>query len=208
MTERLPLHKEVLLLALRDSTGQFASGMYLYAVAGAMMSELMLSERIRCLDDKQKTIELVSDEETGCEVLDELLVKIQTSKKGYGIQRWISVAAGMKEINHRLAESLCDLGILQTDERKVLFLFTQRVYPELDGTWEDAIRQRMADVMFHPGVSTDVRTAALIALAQHAGLLTANFATDELRQHQARIKELASGEHLAADATKAAIQAV
>lgn len=208
MNVSLMLHHEILLLALRDDTGRFSSGMYLYSVAGAMVSELMLLERITCDDDKHKTVSVISQDPTGCEFLDELLAKMQASTKPRGIQHWVTVAAGMKQLNHRLAEKLCEFGILRQDERKVLFLFTQRVYPERNGTWEDSIRQRMADVMFAPGTKADVHTGALIALAYHAGLLRANFATDELRQHDRRIKELANGEHLASDATKAAIQAI
>jgi golgi phosphoprotein 3 len=208
MIRPLMLHHEVLLLALRDDSGKFSSGMYLYAVAGAMVSELMLLERVRCGDDNQRTLAVVSEAATGCSLLDELLAQVGASEKDRGLQHWISAAAGMKELNHRLAEQLCDLGILQPDERKVLFVFTQRVYPELDGTWEDSIRRRMADVMFHPDTTADVCTSALIALAHHADLLRPNFAADELRQHEARIKKLAAGEHLASDATKAAIQAV
>ena len=208
MTKPLMLHEEVLLLALRDGSGKFSSGMYLYSVAGAMVSELMLLERINCLDDKHRTVAIISDKTTGCELLDELLIQIKTSKKDRGLQHWISVAAGIKDLNHRLAEKLCALGILQQDERKVFFIFTQWVYPELDGTWEDSIRHRMAEVMFHPEVKVGTRTGALIAMAYHADLLKVNFAPDQLRQHQARIKALASGEHLASDATKAAIQAI
>lgn len=207
MTQSLMLHQETLLLALSDGTGKFSSGMYLYSVAGAMVSELMLLERIRIADDKQKSVEVLSTQPTGCEVLDDFLARISESSRPRGLQHWIGVATGIPKLNHRLAEQLCELGILKHDERKVLFLFTQQVYPELDGTWEDAIRARMADVMFRPGTEADVRTCALIALAFHADLLRSNFAKEELDQHRARIKELASGEHLASDSTKASIDA-
>ena len=48
----------------------------------------------------------------------------------------------------------------------------------------------------------------LIAIASPACLLAPNFAPMELKQHKQRIKELAQGEILAADATKEAIAAV
>jgi len=87
-------------------------------------------------------------------------------------------------------------------------LFTQKIYPEVNGTFEDAIRARMAESMFDEAAKPDDRTAVLIALASHAGLLSQNFAPVELKQHKQRIKELAKGEILAAEATGAAIQAV
>ena len=66
----------------------------------------------------------------------------------------------------------------------------------------------MGDVMFNEKVKPDGPTAVLIALASHGGLLKANFAPDELRQHKKRIKQLADGDILAAEATQSAIQAV
>ncbi len=62
--------------------------------------------------------------------------------------------------------------------------------------------------MFHPEVKADARTSALISLAFYAELLNANFASGQVKQHKTRIKELADGQHLASDATKAVIEAV
>ena len=45
--EKLFLHQEILLLALRDERGTIESGtMYQYAVGGAILSELLLANRI------------------------------------------------------------------------------------------------------------------------------------------------------------------
>ncbi len=208
MTKPLMLHQEVLLLALHDGPGTFSSGMYIYAVGGAMLSELMLIERIVVHQGKEQTVAVVDGSPTGCELLDEVLQAIDTSTKPRGLQHWVTKAAGIKELNHRLAQNLCELGVLKEDEKKVLFVFSRRIYPELDCTWEDAIRRRMSDVMFHPEVEADVRTSALISLAFYAELLTSNFASEQIKQHKTRIKELADGKHLASDATKAAIEAI
>jgi hypothetical protein len=208
MTKQLPLHQEVLLLALSDDKGTFNSGMYLYAVAGAMVSELMLLERIVCNDDKQQTVAVIDDSPTDHVELNELLELIDQAPRNQGLQHWVSAAAGFDGLNHRVAKSLCQEGILKPGERKILFVFSQRTYPEVDGTWEDHIRRRMADVMFHPGTEPDVRTAALIAFAYHADLLKPNFVPEELKQHRFRIKELANGNILAAGATKATIEAL
>jgi len=91
---------------------------------------------------------------------------------------------------------------------QVLWLFTQQIYPELDGTVEDGIRARMAKVMFDEQAKPDARTAVLIALGLHAGLLTFNFAKDELSQHRVRIKNIFNGYVLATGVTEATIQAV
>ena len=208
MSNQLMLHQEVVLLALRDDKGTFSSGMYLYSVAGSMLSELLLQQRIITNDDKNQTVAVIDGSKTGCEVLDELLTEIDQCKKHKGLQDWVYHAAQMKKLNHRLAESLCEMGILKKEVGKILFVFTRTTYPELEGSYEDAIRRRMSDVMFQKGAKADSRTGVLIALALHGSLLDRNFAPDELSQHQERIKEIAEGQHLAADATQAAIAAV
>ena len=208
MKTKLRLQHEMMLLAIRDDVGTFSGGMFLYSVAGAMLSELLLSERIAANDDKKQTVAVINDAPTGDPILDEFLGQISESKKNRGLQHWISKAASIPKLKHRIAQQLCDLGALKHDEKKVLWLFTQQVYPELDGSWEDSIRNRMAKTMFHDGVEPDSSTGILIALAKHSNLLAANFPKEELRQHKKRIELLASGDLLANNATKAAITAV
>lgn len=208
MFQSLSLQHEILLLALKDDQGTFSSGMFLYAVGGAMVSELLLQDRIVANDDKKEVVAVVDTATTGDPLLDELLAMIVESKQHYGLQHWVSKAANLPNLKHRIAEQLCDLGVLQQDEQKVLWLFTRKVYPELDGSYEDGVRARMAKVMFNTTAEPDAQTAILIALAHHAGLLPPNFAPEELRQHKDRIKQLADGKILASGATKATIQAV
>ncbi len=208
MAQDLFLHHEILLLALHDAKGTSLTGMHTYAMAGAMLSELLLYERIVANDDKKQIIAVVNEEPFGQPLLDEFLQMIIDSEKNLGARDWIFKAVKIKDFLDKAAGLLCTKGILKRDQRKLLFMFTQKTYPEVDGTFEDAIRQRMADVMFNEANAPDERTAVLIAIASHACLLAPNFAPMELKQHKQRIKELAQGEILAADATKAAIAAV
>ena len=208
MKNKLLLHEEIVLLALSDEKGTFSGGMLIYALAGALVSELLLQEKITASQDKKQIVKVKDRSPTGDPILDELHKQIIGAKKQKGLKDWVFNASKIKRLHHRVAEQLCKKGVLKQDEKKVLFLFTRRIYPELDGAWEDAVRNRMAAVMFDKNVLPDERTAVLIALASHSELLKANFAKDKLRQHKARIKELASGKLLAAGATQSAIEAV
>ena len=208
MRDKLLLHQEIVLLSLNDFKGVFTGSYCTYAAAGAMISELLLQNRISTDNDKKKTVAVISKEPTGDEFLDELLKQMGESGKPRGLQEWVMKAAGIKRLAHRIAEQLSQMGILKHDEKKVLWVFSRQVYPELDGTMEDNIRDQMARVMFDPKAIPDERTAVLIALASHAELLKANFVPEELRQHRARVKQLATGEILASEATQQAIAAV
>ena len=208
MSAELLLHQEVLLLALNDKKGTFSHGMFLYSVTGAMVSELLLQGKIVHADGKEGEVTVVDADPTGDELLDELLLKIGASNKPPGLSHWVSKAAQIKDLPHRVAHQLSEKGVVTEDKKKVLWVFTKRVYPELDGTFEDAIRQRMADIMFDESAVPDGRTAVLIALARHATLLKTNFPSVELEQHKDRINALANGNVLASDATKETIKAV
>lgn len=211
MKPNLHVHQEVLLLALSDHDGNFSNGMIEYALAGAMVSDLSLLGKIEISEDKYKTVRVIDKSPTGNLQLDTIIEKIAKLTRTKNLQYWVPKIAQTSGLKHTIAKSLCDLGILEETTSKILFLFTKKVYPELDGSWEDSIRNRMGEVMFHPEVKSDVRTAVLIAFAYHSQLLKQNFAPVELKQHQARIKQLATKPHAdlaSVEATKAAIDAV
>ena len=208
MDRRLHLHQELMLLILDDSDGTFDGSMYHYGLAGATLSELLLQGRLKVSNDDARLVNVALREPIGDELLDELLQKILESKKEYGLQHWVSTAASIKDLEHRIANQLCDLGILKIDEKKILWMFTKRVYPELDGSIENEIRTRMADVMFTPGIKADERTAAIIAFAKSCRALDSNFAKVELKQYEQRIDDICAGKILATEATDEAITAV
>ncbi|MDA7906252.1 GPP34 family phosphoprotein [Mariniblastus sp.] len=208
MSKPLSLYQETLLLAIRDDKGTFSSGYFLYAIAGTIISELLLLQRIVAGSDKYQIVGVVDRSTTGDEILDEALSLIYASSKPRKMQHWVVKIANLPELKHRIAQPLCDLGILRHDEKTVLWIFSQQRYPEIDGTYEDNIRRRMADVMFNEDAKPDDRTAVLIAVASHAGLLKANFSPEELRQYKKRIQQLSQGEILATKATLAAIKAM
>lgn len=208
MPQPLSLYQETMLLAIRDDKGTFSSGYFLYAIAGTIISELLLVQRIVAGSDKKQIVGVIDRTPTGDEILDEALCLIHESAKPKKMQHWVVKIANLPKLKHRIAQQLCKLGILHHDEKKVLWIFSQQRYPEVDGTYEDAIRRRMAEVMFNEDAKPDDRTAVLIAVASHASLLKANFSTEELRQYKKRIQQLSQGELLATKATHSAIKAM
>lgn len=208
MPQPLSLYQETMLLAIRDDKGSFSSGYFLYAIAGTIISELLLLQRIVASSDKKQIVGVVDQNPTGDEILDEALRLIHDSAKQKNMQHWVVKIANLPKLKYRIAQQLCDLGILHHDEKTVLWIFSQQRYPEIDGTYEHDIRRRMADVMFNDDANPDDRTAVLIAVASHAGLLKANFSSEDLRQYKKRIQQLSQGEILATKATLLAIQAI
>ena len=210
MTNRdhLPLHEEVLLLALRDDEGTIASGtMYQYAIAGAILSELMLQKRIAVDDSaRKKRAEVIDRRPTGAPLLDECLEKMAASKPK-GLDHWVGKFAGISGLKHRVAERLCDRGILHEDEGKILLVFTRRVYPETDPRPEQEIVERLRRAVFTDSRDVDPRTVVLVSLADSAGILKVVFDKKELKARKQRIEQVVNGEVMG-KAARDAIQAV
>ena len=172
------------------------------------MCDLLFAGHVSVSPDDSKLVSVKLNESYGDELLDELKKQIGDSETQYSLQDWVVTAAGLSDLAHRVADGLCDLGVLQKDSQKILWLFTRRLYPELDSSYEDRIRAEMGAAMFSEKKLPDVRLAALISLANQTGVLHSNFAKVEIEQHQKRIDAISNGEILPVDATKAAIEAV
>lgn len=203
------LHEEIMLLALRDEEGTIASGsMYQYAVSGAIVAELLLNKRIGVDESrKKKLVNLVDSTLIGEPLLDECLGKISSAKRRASLQTWVSRFAGLKNLKHRLAEQLCQRGILRADEDKVLLIFTRKIYPEVNPEPEQRVINRLREAIFTDTEDVDPRTAVLLSLAHNADLLKNAFDKKELKRRKARIKQVINGE-MTGKAAKEAIEAM
>ena len=144
---------------------------------------------------------------TGNEVLDECLAKVASAKRRGRLSSWVEKFGNLRRLHHRVASSLVAKGVLREDEGRVLFLFKRRVYPQLDADCERAILARIEAAIFGDEGPVDPRTAVLIAIGQHSGLLKTNLDRKQLKLRRARIQAIAKGDAVG-DATKQAIDAV
>lgn len=208
MAGKLYLHEEITLLALRDRTGTLLTATYNYAVAGAVLAELLLRERVRVeAHGRKKLIELVAAQPLGDPLLDECLEKVVAAKRRATPQSWVCRFAQVRQLKHRVAGKLCQLGILRADEAKVLLIFRRKIYPELDPRPERELKERLRKAIFTETAGVDARTVILVSLAQGAGLLPAIFDRKQVRERKQRIARLTSGE-IAGKATRDAIAAM
>ena len=204
------LHEEIMLLALKDDKGTIEFGAnYTHAVAGAVIAELLLNERIRIDQPSKRKKLVVVDNVTplGDPLIDECLAKIDGAKKPKRIQDWVGKFANIKNLKHRVAEQLSRRGILKVDQDQVLLIFTRKIYPEVDPRPENEIIERMRRAIFTEMGDVDPSTAVLISLASAADLLKYAFEKKKLKERKARIEAIANGD-LVGQATKEAIQAM
>ena len=205
----LHFYEELMLLALKDKEGTFATDEmgFMYALGGALLAELMLMGSIGIeLVKKKKFVDLTDPAPMGDPILDECLEKLRTAKRRASLNTWVSRFAGLKKFKHRAAQQLCRRGILRADEGKVLLIFTRKIYPELDPGPERDLVERLRMAIFTETSDVDPRTTILIALADKAGVLKNVFEKKELKARKKRIEEIGSGS-LTAAAVKEVVQA-
>lgn len=204
----LMLHEEILLLALDNEKGTARFGsMHAYGMAGGIITELVLSGRLR-LEKVKKTllVDVVQRTQTGDPVLDEALEKMATAKRRASIQTWVSRIAQTRKLHERVATRLRDRGVLRREEGRVLLFFPRDTWPTHDEAPERALVQRIHEAIRGDGM-VDGRTATIIALAKAGGVLDAHLEKGEMKARKERIEAIVNG-NLVGDATRAAIEAV
>jgi golgi phosphoprotein 3 len=208
-THDLTFPEELLLLALCDDKGTVAFGSMLpYALAGGILTELMLARRVEIeRKGKRELVTLRDDSPVGDPVLDDALERVGAARRRATAQSWVSRLASSKRLRERVAAGLCRLGVLEEREDRVLLLFRRRVYPTVNPEPERRLIARLRTAVLEAGDEVDPRTAVTIALADGVGLLNAVFTRAERREHKARIKALCEG-LIVGRATREAIQAV
>lgn len=203
------LHEEIMLLSLKDEEGTIASGtVYNFAVGGAILAELLLGRRVTVdPSGKKKLLTVSKTEPVNDALIDEWLIKMNSAKRRKTLQQWVTQIADTKDLKHRIALQLCRRGILKMDEKKMLLLFTQRIYPEINPAPERAIIDRLHQAIFTETDRVDARTVVLLSLAKSAAILPVIFGKKEIKQRKTRIERVINGD-IAGKATKEAIEAM
>jgi Golgi phosphoprotein 3 len=207
--DNLFLYEEIMLLALKDEEGTIASGsLYNYAVGGAIIAELLLSQRIALDQSKRKKlVSVINSELFNDSLIDEWLIKMSSAKRRKTFQDWVTRIADTKALKHRIAMQLCQRGILRMDKEKILLLFTRRIYPEINPNPEQEIIDRLRNAIFTDTDDVAARTVVLLSLAKSANILPVVFGKKEIKQRKKRIEQIVNGE-ISGKVTKEAIDAM
>lgn len=184
------LAEELLLLALDDDKGTVVSSAASieYGLAGAILSELTMMERLELKDGKVTVAEGGS---TDVSFLDDALDEIKHSEKSKDVKHWISHFADWKGVMKKeIIKTLVDKDILKEEEKKVLWVFNQTVYPTAFNRPEQEIRKRVNEAVFENG-NPDARTAMLLNLIKSCSLVKEVFGKEKNDEASKRIEKIA-----------------
>jgi len=105
------LYEEIMLLALRDEKGTIATDFPEPVVAGAILAELLLDNRITIEDTRKQLVNIINQRPVGDPVIDECIEKMATAKRRASLKAWVQKLADIKDLRHKVARQLCDRAI-------------------------------------------------------------------------------------------------
>ncbi|GII04800.1 GOLPH3/VPS74 family protein [Planobispora takensis] len=177
--------EEVLLLAYSEDEGkQLVGSLQLdAALGGALLAELAINDRI---DLSGKKVTVKDTTPLGDPELDATLARIAEDKERKP-DRWVYKLYSNK-LRKRLLTGLAERGVLGEEHRKILGIFPSSRYPERDPRIEQAVRERVQNVL--NGAEPDERVAVLIAIL-HAAKIDRKAFPEAGKE---RIKEIAEGD--------------
>lgn len=192
MTEKksnLNLIDKLVLLAVHDEKGNFVadSVVFGYCLAGAIMFELSIKERIQIVENKVK---VATKEKLNDEVLDYCLEIISDSKKERNVNHWIQ-AIGNKEgtLRKKVLDKLISLEILVEKENKILWVFANNKYPTKNELPENLLRKRLNDIVSNKS-NADVDEIMIISLVDSCGLNKEVYGKEIAKKKSKEIKSI------------------
>jgi hypothetical protein len=194
------LADELLLIAYDDTTGRAKPGGSIEldcGVAGAVLQELSLAGRIDLVGG---LVTVLDPTPVGDPDSDAALERIAGAEKARKPDWWVSrLRFGMR---NRMLARLVESGVLRTERRGVLWLFSSRRYFAVQAGIRSATRARLERVVVHGG-EPDARTAALASLLNASGLARRTFPELDRKQLKIRMSELSEGQWVSAGVRKA-----
>ena len=184
--------EEVVLLLLRDDDGKFVhvpSWLLDRILAGAVLMDLAMEYRI---DTDPERLVLLDDTPVGDSLLDPTLARIAQDREGAecDARYWVEQeATHADEIREEALNRLIEVGILEREDDRFLWVFKSRRYPVIDGKAEREVKLRIMGVLFSDEIP-DPRDVVIICLADACGLFRELLPKRELEQASVRIEQV------------------
>lgn len=184
--------EEVILLLLRDDDGKFVhvpNWLLDRILAGAVLMDLAMEYRI---DTDPERLILLDDTPTGDSLLDPTLARIAEDREGAerDARHWVEQEAKhAEEIREESLNRLVEVGILEREDDRFLWVFKSRRYPVIDGKAEREVKLRIMGVLFSDEIP-DPRDVVIICLADACGIFRELLPRRELEQASVRIEQV------------------
>ncbi len=194
--KHLTLADEILVLMLDDDSGQVDPGCTAIAstaIAGGVLMELALQGRI---DTDLTALFIVDKTPVGDDLLDSILAEIAAEPEQQSSAWWIdTLSTRHGDLVERVLMRLVTAGILREEERRFLWVFSRRAYPQVSGREEREAKGRILALLFNDEVP-DPRDTLLLGLAKTAGILSTILSAEEVEKTASRVNDVVALEEI------------
>lgn len=191
----LNLIEQLTLLALDDEKGTFVadSTAYSYAIAGAIIMELALEERIDLSGEK---VVVKDKSKTGDNIIDAYFETIIESEKERKVKSWVD-RIGNKANKIKLAtiDKLIENRILEKREDKILWIFSNDKYPTQNPKLENQLRNRLYDIIVNSH-RPELKEIMLLNLIESCSLGKEVFGKAQVKTIRRNLKTINESDHL------------
>ncbi len=192
----LSLTEELLLVALDDDTGRLIELLPFSletAIAAALVMDLTLAARI---DTDPAQLFVLSAAPTGNAILDDVLARITAEPQPLSSAEWLRrLAVPGPELRDRILARLVDRGVLQSVEKRLLWVFKTRVYPPTSGLEEREVKSRVMTLLNSDEIP-ETRDAMLVGLLRATGIMERLLIDSEYQRLRARIDQVSALEEV------------
>jgi len=188
---KLTLIDQLTLLALDDHKGNFIpdSTTFSYALAGSLILELILEEKISISDD---FVKVRDRSKTGDAILDEYIQEIHASSKPRKIKSWIDrFGHKANKIKEATLAKLIKDGILLKKEEKILWVFNVDKYPTSNPRPENQLRARLHNIVINRH-TPDLKEVMILTLVESCGLEVEVFGKENAKVFKKEITHIKS----------------
>jgi hypothetical protein len=194
-----------LLLRRDDGKPESASAQRGYGLAAAVITDLVLAERVTLSDDKDPRMTVLLPGPPGHPVLDAAMARLE-QRDG---KKLSSLVTDRKlALERPVATALADAGVIRVEEKRAMGLVPER-YPVVDPEPERRLREQLRLVLH--GGTPRTEDATLLAILQGLGVAGKVLETEKgtlgRRDLKRRIEEV-STEVKAGEAVKKAVDAM
>lgn len=189
MKNPLSIPEEFVLLSIDEKTGEIEQGKLFQAVlASAFLADLAAHKRI---DTDDKKLIKVSYEATGNTLLDEVLQFVFSVKEDREPAFWVTqLALRGDELLESIVAELMLKKIIKVENQKVLWMFSSRKYPILEGKEVQEVKARIRQLIFGNDLP-ELEDLVLVSLCHYGNLMQLILTDSEIKQYQSRIEQIA-----------------
>ncbi len=198
----LSFAEEILLLLLEDEEGRFIHVPELSmrcVLSGAVLLDLALKNKI---DSDMEKLTVIDPEPLGDALLDPVLKEIVEHGAQEDARYWVDrVARSADGIKERALSRLCEKGILEEKDDRVLWVFKSRRYPIKDGEVDREVRHKIISILYSDEIPSP-EEVVMVLLVDACGIFKHLLSEMEHKRFRSRIRQIREMDLLGQAVTK------